>query len=79
MPTMSFPIAIQYTGVYNANANKLFQKLKIKRKETYFIENLEGLKMLNLPLAEYRSALVVSSSSTPPFIERETVDYLLAI
>jgi 4-hydroxy-3-methylbut-2-enyl diphosphate reductase len=63
----------------SANANELYLKLKDGSRNTYFIENLDDLKALGLNLQGCRAALVVSSSSTPPFIEKETVDYLLAI
>jgi 4-hydroxy-3-methylbut-2-enyl diphosphate reductase len=63
----------------SANADKLYQKLKEENINTYFIEGLDDLKNLKLPLSGYLSALVVSSSSTPSFIEKETVDYLLGI
>jgi 4-hydroxy-3-methylbut-2-enyl diphosphate reductase len=63
----------------SANANELYSKLKDKNANTYFIENLDELKALGLTLQDCRAALVVSSSSTPPFVEKETVDYLLAL
>ncbi len=63
----------------SSNANQLYQKLKNKNQNTFFIEDLIDLKALDLPIDTYRAALVVSSSSTPPFIEKEVVDYLLSI
>ncbi len=63
----------------SANANELYRKLKDNNRNTYFVEDLAHLVSLGLPLKNCNAALVVSSSSTPPFIEKETVDYLLGI
>ncbi|RPJ06928.1 MAG: 4-hydroxy-3-methylbut-2-enyl diphosphate reductase, partial [Spirochaetaceae bacterium] len=53
----------------SANANKLFQILLTGNRETYFIEDLDDLVAMGLPLESFRKALVVSSASTPRFIE----------
>jgi len=63
----------------SANANRLYNTLKKNKNNTYFIENLLQLKELKLPLKSNDSSLVVSSSSTPEFIEREIVEYLASI
>jgi 4-hydroxy-3-methylbut-2-enyl diphosphate reductase len=63
----------------SANANKLFKTLQENREETFFVENLKELLALPLQIKQYKSALVVSSSSTPEFIEREVVEYLACI
>jgi 4-hydroxy-3-methylbut-2-en-1-yl diphosphate reductase len=61
----------------SANANKLYQILKANSENTYFIENLNELTGLKLPLKSFKSALVVSSSSTPEFIEKDVIEHLL--
>ncbi len=63
----------------SSNAGKLYQILKEKNSNTFFVENLSGLISIGLPLNTYRAALVVSSSSTPPFIEKEVAGFLLGI
>ncbi len=63
----------------SSNANKLFEILQASGAETHFVENLADLRSRGLELSRYRDALVVSSSSTPDFVEREIVDYLLSI
>ena len=60
----------------SSNANKLFLILKKNNDNTYFIENFPDLKNLKIDLKNYQSALVVSSSSTPDFIEKQVVNYL---
>lgn len=63
----------------SANAQKLYQVLKSQQASTYFVENLSELISLNLLLSKEQIALVVSSASTPSFIEDEVVKYLAAI
>lgn len=58
----------------SSNAGKLFKALDDGRAR--FVEDLEGLKALRLDLSGVRTAIVVSSSSTPGFIESEIIDYL---
>ena len=58
----------------SSNACRLFETLKHTGKPVFFIQDLEGLE--NILLDGYRSAQVVSSSSTPSFIEDQIVDYL---
>ena len=60
----------------SSNANKLFLILKKNNDETYFFEDLPDLLKLKIELNKYKSALVVSSSSTPDFIEKQVVEYL---
>jgi 4-hydroxy-3-methylbut-2-enyl diphosphate reductase IspH len=60
----------------SSNASKLFKRLANNKPETYFVSNLKELKDLNLDLTKFRTAMVVSSSSTPDFIESEIVAYL---
>jgi 4-hydroxy-3-methylbut-2-enyl diphosphate reductase len=67
----------------SSNANKLYEILKKsgekRKQETVFVSNLKELLKTGLDLEKYHSALVVSSSSTPDFVEKELVDYLLKI
>ena len=55
----------------SSNAKKLYQRLSAAFHNVHFIEDLEMLQSLSLPLQHYHSALVVSSASTPNFIEKE--------
>lgn len=61
----------------SSNAGKLFKALDDGRAR--FVEDLAGLKALGLDLSSCRTALVVSSSSTPGFVEREIVEYLESV
>lgn len=63
----------------SSNANKLYQKLRDGNDRTYLIQDLKELKTLQIPLSRYRTALIVSSASTPEFVEQEVTDYLSAI
>lgn len=60
----------------SSNAKKLFSVLNETERPTYFIEDIEALKSLRLHLSDYKKAQVVSSSSTPRFVEEEVVHYL---
>jgi (E)-4-hydroxy-3-methyl-but-2-enyl pyrophosphate reductase len=55
----------------SSNANKLYNILAKEKKTVYFIADLKELRSLKLPLARYKRALLVSSASTPFFIEDE--------
>lgn len=63
----------------SSNASKLFKRLANNKPDTYFVSNLKELKDLNLDLKRFKTAMVVSSSSTPDFIESEIVAYLESI
>jgi 4-hydroxy-3-methylbut-2-enyl diphosphate reductase len=63
----------------SSNAKKLFSRLAAAKREVYFVEDLEELLALELPLSRFRRALVVSSASTPDFIERRIVEYLSSV
>ncbi len=63
----------------SSNAKKLFAILNTDNKQTYFIRDLAHLKELGLNLQSNSSAQVVSSSSTPDFIEKEIIDFLESI
>lgn len=63
----------------SSNANKLYRILKTANNNTYFIDNLEELKKLNLPLEKYSNVQVASSASTPDFIEKDIIEWLKSI
>jgi 4-hydroxy-3-methylbut-2-enyl diphosphate reductase IspH len=60
----------------SSNANKLFTILQDASPRTYFVQDLEQLKEMNLPLDDFTTAQVVSSASTPKFVEDEIIRYL---
>ncbi len=60
----------------SSNANRLYETLLAHDKRTHFVQDLEELKNLKLPLSGFKVAQVVSSSSTPEFTETEIVRYL---
>lgn len=60
----------------SSNASKLFKLLKTADKNTWFIQDIIELKELKLNLQEFCCALVVSSASTPEFVESKVVNYL---
>ncbi len=60
----------------SSNANKLFNVLAQKAKAVYFIADLNELISLKLPLTHYKRALLVSSASTPFFIEDQIRQFL---
>ncbi len=63
----------------SSNANRLYETLRAKDERTHFVQDLEELKGLNLPLSRFKVAQVVSSSSTPEFTESEIVRYLRSV
>ncbi|TFG59725.1 MAG: 4-hydroxy-3-methylbut-2-enyl diphosphate reductase [Spirochaetales bacterium] len=63
----------------SSNANKLFRILKGKDSNTFLVQDLAALKKLGLDLTRYSAVQVVSSASTPGFIEEEVVTYLKGI
>jgi 4-hydroxy-3-methylbut-2-enyl diphosphate reductase len=63
----------------SSNANKLYNILSGAKTPVYFIADLKELLSLKLPLSTYSEALVVSSASTPLFIEEEICNYLKKI
>ena len=63
----------------SSNSRKLYEVLKQGSPAAYFIESLDGLKEIEAGGVELKSgmtALVVSSSSTPRFVEDEVTEYL---
>ena len=63
----------------SSNASKLFKILAEQNPSTYFVNSREELKALALPFGRWKTAQVVSSSSTPAFVEKEIVDFLEAL
>ncbi|NPV01506.1 MAG: 4-hydroxy-3-methylbut-2-enyl diphosphate reductase [Brevinematales bacterium] len=63
----------------SSNSRKLYEALKRGSPATYFIESLDGIREIEaagVELTPGMTALVVSSSSTPGFIEEEIKNYL---
>ncbi len=60
----------------SSNANKLYKILKQKSENTWFVPDLKHLQSLGLDLTGCKTAQVVSSSSTPEFVESEIVQWL---
>ncbi len=63
----------------SSNASKLFKILAERDERTYFVNSVEELRNVAPPLERWTTAQVVSSSSTPNFVEREIVEYLESI
>ena len=63
----------------SSNATKLFNILAAGAKDTYFVSSREELEGLGLDFSSWKTAQVVSSSSTPSFVEREVVSFLEAL
>ncbi|MDK2817834.1 MAG: 4-hydroxy-3-methylbut-2-enyl diphosphate reductase [Spirochaetota bacterium] len=60
----------------SSNSKKLYAILKKASKNTIFIQNLIHLQQQGMSWNNINKVLVVSSTSTPLFIEKEIVDYL---
>jgi len=63
----------------SSNAGRLYKTLLGGDGNTHFVQNVRELGDLGLPLASYTAAQVVSSSSTPEFVEQEIVRYLESV
>ncbi|OHD57093.1 MAG: 4-hydroxy-3-methylbut-2-enyl diphosphate reductase [Spirochaetes bacterium GWF1_51_8] len=66
----------------SSNSKKLFEILKRRSDNTWFVEDLDGVKKVlsgGMELRPEMTALVVSSSSTPAFVEQKIRDFLLNI
>lgn len=63
----------------SSNANKLYDILKREQEKVWFISDLKELKDLELNLTSDMKAMVVSSSSTPDFVQEMIVAYLRKI
>ncbi len=61
----------------SSNAKKLYRRLSESGRKTFFIQDVHELKELDIDFSGLESALVVSSASTPDFVEKEVVKYLL--
>ncbi len=60
----------------SSNATKLYKILAARSPNTYFVSGRNDLEGLNLDFSAWKTAQVVSSSSTPAFVEREIVSFL---
>ena len=60
----------------SSNAGKLYTILRKADTRTWFIQDVNELKTLGIDFNSIRTALVVSSASTPMFVETGVVDYL---
>jgi 4-hydroxy-3-methylbut-2-enyl diphosphate reductase len=60
----------------SSNANKLYNVLRQADERTYLVQDLDDLLEQAPDLDSCRAAQVVSSSSTPVFVEREIIRYL---
>lgn len=60
----------------SSNATKLYNTLHSQSPHVYFIGSLDDLKALGLDYSRWHTVQVVSSSSTPAFVEKEIVSYL---
>lgn len=60
----------------SSNASRLFKILKNADPNTWFIQDADELNNLKIDLNSFGSALVVSSASTPGFVEAEVVEFL---
>jgi len=63
----------------SSNASKLFKILAERDERTYFVNSVDELRNFAPPLEKWTTAQVVSSSSTPDFVERKIVEYLESI
>ena len=63
----------------SSNANKLFNILKSADERVFFIKDLDDLLGLKLDYRGVENAMIVSSASTPEFIEKEIVEYLESV
>ncbi|MBN1696219.1 MAG: 4-hydroxy-3-methylbut-2-enyl diphosphate reductase [Spirochaetales bacterium] len=60
----------------SSNANKLFSILKGAKEDVYFIEGIDDIEKQAIGLYEYENAMIVSSASTPAFVEQAVAGYL---
>jgi len=58
----------------SSNANKLYKRLKKIHEQTYFVQGVEDVKSINPD--SLQAVLLVSSSSTPDFVEKDIRKYL---
>ncbi|MBN2736551.1 MAG: hypothetical protein JXR70_06180 [Spirochaetales bacterium] len=60
----------------SSNASRLFQRLSQEQKNCYFVTDIEDLKKQAIDFSSVSKAMVVSSASTPLYIEKEIINYL---
>ncbi|MGL4367721.1 MAG: 4-hydroxy-3-methylbut-2-enyl diphosphate reductase [Brevinemataceae bacterium] len=60
----------------SSNSKKLYNIHKENNEQTIFVHNLEHLQSMKSDWTGINNVLVVSSTSTPRFIEKEIVDFL---
>ncbi len=63
----------------SSNSQRLFLMLKKVKEDIYFIENKSDLMKILDKIEKEKEILVVSSSSTPSFVEKEITDFLTKI
>ena len=60
----------------SSNAVKLFNKILEQGKNVFFVSSLEDIIKIQSDLSGLKAVQVVSSSSTPDFLENEIVEYI---
>jgi 4-hydroxy-3-methylbut-2-enyl diphosphate reductase len=60
----------------SSNATKLYRALASAAAPVYFVNSRQDIEALGLDFSAWKTAQVVSSSSTPAFLEKEITDYL---
>lgn len=73
-PSCDFSIVIG--DAHSANANKLYERLHSVNPATLFVDSLATLRQNQAVLNSIQSVMVVSSASTPPFIEKQLISFL---
>lgn len=63
----------------SSNSQRLFNKLKKINNDVFFIEKKSDLENILNNIKNDKEIIVVSSSSTPSFIEKEIIDFLAKI
>lgn len=63
----------------SSNSQRLFSKLKQINQNTFFIQNKEELQIILNDIKYDAEIMIVSSSSTPYFIEKEIIEILLKV
>ncbi|MBN1700194.1 MAG: 4-hydroxy-3-methylbut-2-enyl diphosphate reductase [Spirochaetales bacterium] len=63
----------------SSNTFHLYKTLKKEKKDVFFIEKVDDVDAAHIPAGKYRKALVISSASTPCFVEKEICEYLKSV
>ncbi len=63
----------------SSNATRLYETLRNRDERTYFVRNRDELEALDLAMQRFSAVQVVSSSSTPDFLERDIIAFLESI